>query len=215
MILQCPECKTRYAVPDTSIGTAGRTVRCAKCKHTWHAEGVKKSQEELDELNDVVEKINQKLKPIPTGSNVPAAQKSKAPISMIAASLVLASIGITMLLIKLYPALIGSAPSNAFVITDMTVSKKPSVDENPIYVISGNIQNNSDEERSVPVMRVTLVDSEGSALQYWDFSEDGKTLAGKKSIPFTTGEVQVLFRLANRFVIELGSPLELALRKKP
>ena len=39
MIIACPACKTRYAVPDEAIGVAGRTVRCAKCKHSWHQAG--------------------------------------------------------------------------------------------------------------------------------------------------------------------------------
>ncbi|SFS04885.1 MJ0042-type zinc finger domain-containing protein [Sphingomonas jatrophae] len=39
MILTCPQCATRYLVPDASIGVAGRQVRCAACRHSWHQDG--------------------------------------------------------------------------------------------------------------------------------------------------------------------------------
>jgi predicted Zn finger-like uncharacterized protein len=39
MIIACPACATRYVVPDSAIGIEGRTVRCAKCRHSWFQEG--------------------------------------------------------------------------------------------------------------------------------------------------------------------------------
>lgn len=39
MIIACPACNTRYVVPDSAIGIDGRTVRCAKCRHSWYQDG--------------------------------------------------------------------------------------------------------------------------------------------------------------------------------
>lgn len=37
MIIACPNCKSRFTVPDGAITPEGRKVRCATCKHVWRA----------------------------------------------------------------------------------------------------------------------------------------------------------------------------------
>lgn len=38
MILTCPSCAAQFNVNPNALGETGRTVRCGKCKHQWHAQ---------------------------------------------------------------------------------------------------------------------------------------------------------------------------------
>jgi predicted Zn finger-like uncharacterized protein len=37
MLIVCPNCATSYRIDPSSLGAAGRSVRCARCKNTWFA----------------------------------------------------------------------------------------------------------------------------------------------------------------------------------
>src|SRR5262245_40695108 len=39
MLIVCPNCSTSYAIDQASLGPGGRSVRCARCKTTWFADG--------------------------------------------------------------------------------------------------------------------------------------------------------------------------------
>jgi len=40
MIIVCPNCSTRYEVAAQAIGDTGRSVQCASCQRSWHAEAL-------------------------------------------------------------------------------------------------------------------------------------------------------------------------------
>ncbi len=41
MLIACPSCATSYMIDPASLGAAGQTVRCARCKATWFASPTK------------------------------------------------------------------------------------------------------------------------------------------------------------------------------
>ena len=53
MLIVCPSCATSYMIDPASLGAAGRTVRCARCKATWFA-STKKQAPELNAFVDGV-----------------------------------------------------------------------------------------------------------------------------------------------------------------
>lgn len=52
MLLFCPSCSGAFRVSPAAIGEQGRTVRCAACKHKWHATTAELIDEELLALAD-------------------------------------------------------------------------------------------------------------------------------------------------------------------
>lgn len=185
-------------------------MRCAKCAHSWFQEPAADSTDAaLAEFDKMLGDIN--TKPIPKGSNLPVAKRKPVPAGVKGAvgALSLASVALLLLLLK--PSLFGFPPSTSFLMTDVDMHKRVGEKFNS-YEINGKIVNAMEKAVTVPVLRVTLVDDHGTELQFWEFSEKGKMLDPRGSLPFATGPLEVKMTQGTKFIIDLGNTMELALR---
>ncbi|MDE3059826.1 MAG: zinc-ribbon domain-containing protein [Pseudomonadota bacterium] len=211
MILQCPECKARYAVPSRAVGPDGRTVRCARCQHSWHATP-EAAAEMPDDLDKIIDSIN--ARPISPGSNLPALRRNPVSLGLRVSAVVAGIAAIAFTLLVLMPGWVGFPRSKGLLLADIGFVKLADP-QHLAYEISGKITNESDRPIPLPVLRVTLAGEDNRPLQYWDFDGKGKLLAPSESLPFSTGNLPVTFTSATHFIVDLGNPLELSLRRKP
>lgn len=169
----------------------------------------------MPDLNTLIEEINARAKPIPKGSNLPVVTKETMPLLQKLTLAVLGIITIGIVLLVSAPWALGLPSSKGLVLADVGILRVVDKDKQVTFQINGKIANTTAKAMKVPVLRITLVDNEGNSLQYWDFSGDIADIEPHKDVPFETGDLDIRFSKGTRFVAELGSPLELALRRKP
>jgi predicted Zn finger-like uncharacterized protein len=219
MILECPKCNARYAVPDRAIGSEGRTVRCARCSHTWFKAPSESAdiESKLADLGSVIDEVNAKAKPIPKGSNLPVAPKGKSALLSPGNLFVYGMAAVVTLLavITYKPELMGFKSTKGLMLSDVSMLQLQHDKDQSAYEISGKIINVTNAAMRMPAMRVTLLDKQGKTLQYWEFSSDNSLIEPGKPLPFSTGNLDVQFSAATRFVVDLGNPVELMLRHTP
>ncbi len=213
MILQCPECNARYLVPDTAV-KGGRHVRCAKCGNSWFAKPPKRDDGVLGDLDKLLDEINARPKGLAKGANLPALRGQASKMQKLTTLGAFAG-AVVMSLAAFHPAFLTLTPSKGLVLSEVGFSKVSEGDKQS-YEISGKISNLTGRIIPVPNLRVTLVDDDGKSLQYWDFGSGNEPAIGPwNKLPFNTGDLEARSPRGTRFVVEIGSSLELPLRGKP
>jgi predicted Zn finger-like uncharacterized protein len=87
MLIVCPTCATSYMIDPASLGPAGRTVRCVRCKATWFAEGRKAEPKLSAFVNDVIAEAEAKPPSSQQAAATPSpAQRPPAPHMPVAAN---------------------------------------------------------------------------------------------------------------------------------
>ncbi len=219
MMLTCPSCATRYVVNPSSIGRAGRDVRCAKCGHTWF-EAAPADVPMVDNIAPTPEQV----RPIPPGSGLPVPVPPSdvtpalryaaftAVAACLVAALVLFQPTLQQRLSFLTPAysLLGLNDTRGIVLADVEVDK---IDEETYssYTVRGALINEAKGEKAIPTVRITLLDDKGKTYRYWDFKQGSKIKPGER-LPFTADKLDVRGGTIAHVLVEVGNAVELSLR---
>jgi predicted Zn finger-like uncharacterized protein len=214
MILTCTSCGTRYSVDGSKFPAAGRTVRCAKCGHSWHQPGESPELEPEPSTPDidiapeatVSEPAEASFAPTRTFAPPSATPEPSAPLAPKLA-IVAGWVGLfaVVLLIAFaavkYRQHIASIwPQSAGVYNGLGLAvntsgldfhkvdyRRETEDGQVVLAVSGEIVNTSSRQLPVPqTVRVTLSDSNKRELYHWTFKPNVTVLAPGQSAPFLT-----------------------------
>jgi predicted Zn finger-like uncharacterized protein len=202
MIVTCSKCQKRYIVDPRSLGSPGRRVRCANCRHTWFEAAPEEvpSAIELPPLPETPPVVRIAPDESDTAHRIqlPAvARQGRGIVWLGRVALVIAvAIAIGALFAerqqvmsavpfttRIY-AMVGLAPP-VLELRDVLPSRSVA-NGVPTLAINGQVANVSTDPQPVPKLRVALRDANNKELQSWVVSVTDAPLAPGASVPFHT-----------------------------
>lgn len=174
MILTCPQCSTRYHVDAAALGAAARTVRCANCGQRWSVKPPADTPQ-IVEFGPATPATAPHMRPVAPperARNGASASLIGWLVAVLVALLIASAVVGRNEIVAGFPA---SAPIYQSLGLPVTVElglqfedvTSTRLEEGGIavLVVEGAIVNVTRHERSVPPVRVTLLDSSGRQVQ--------------------------------------------------
>jgi predicted Zn finger-like uncharacterized protein len=174
MILTCPQCSTRYHVDATALGAVGRTVRCASCGHRWNVRPPADTPQSL-EFSSPAPATVPRMRPTAAAEHVQDRRSISLVGSLVAVLVVLIAASVVIgrnEIVAGFPASASIYQRLGLPITldlglqfEQITSTRLEEGGIAVLVVEGAIVNVTPQDRPVPPIRITLLDSGGRELQ--------------------------------------------------
>lgn len=206
MILSCPSCGNRYVVPDSAIGSTGRRVRCANCRHSWlqgpAPEPAPASAAAPASASSAPEPLRPPARAEPSLTveddsflrprRNPA--KTWTVVAIVAAALMTgAAFGIQYFGLPAWSERVGIPveAGGALAIVDESARPRRLESGNDMLEVSGAIVNQTDQVQRVPQIRAELKDEAGRTIYSWSIAPPVGEIQPRGRVAFDSAEIGV------------------------